>query len=66
MAIATGTAKPIGPARLLQGSLTSRLSAIEPLELRQGETFLELGAAARHERANIYVLLYGPRAATAK
>lgn len=40
IAIAAGTAEPIRPARLLQGCLTLLLSAVEPLELRQGETFL--------------------------
>ena len=46
MAIAAGTAEPIGPARLLQSSLTLLLCAVEPLELRQREAFLELDAAA--------------------
>jgi hypothetical protein len=49
MAIAAGTAEPVGPARLLQCSLTLLLGAAEPLERRQGETYLELNAAARHE-----------------
>ena len=35
LAIAAGTAEPIGPARLLQSSLTLLLGAVEPLELRQ-------------------------------
>ena len=40
MAIAAGTAEPIGPARFLQSSLTLLFDAVEPLERRQGETFL--------------------------
>ncbi len=55
MTIAAGKAEPIGPARLLQSSLTLLLGAVEPLVLRQGETFLELDAAARHDRAGICV-----------
>ena len=35
MDIAAGTAEPIRPTSLLQGSLTLLLSAVEPLELRQ-------------------------------
>ena len=58
MAIAAGTAEPIRPARLLQSSLTLLLSAVEPLELRQREAFLELDAAARHGRTGICVPLY--------
>jgi hypothetical protein len=46
MAIAAGAAEPIRPASLLQGSLTLLLGAVEPLELRQGKTFLELDRAA--------------------
>jgi hypothetical protein len=61
MAIAARTAEPIGPARLLQCSLTLPLGAVEPLERRQGETFLELDRTAGHARAGIYVPLYGPR-----
>jgi hypothetical protein len=37
MAIAAGTAEPIGPARFLQGCLTLLLGAVEPLKLRQRE-----------------------------
>ncbi len=35
MALATRSPEPIGPAGLLQGSLTLLLSAVEPEELRQ-------------------------------
>ena len=55
MAIAARTAEPIGPARLLQSSLTLLLGAVEPLELRQGEAFLELDRAAGHGRTGIRV-----------
>ena len=58
LAIAAGTAEPIGPARLLQSSLTLLLGAVEPLELRQREAFLELDAAARDNFAGIYVPVY--------
>ena len=58
MAIAAGTAEPIRPARLLQSSLTLLLSAVEPLEVRQREAFLELDAAARHDFAGICVPVY--------
>ena len=49
MVIAAGTAEPIRPASLLQGSLTLLLGAIEPLKARQRKAFLELNAAARHD-----------------
>ena len=65
MAIAAGTAEPIGPARFLQSSLTLLFDAVEPLERRQGETFLELDRAAGDKQAGIYVPLYGPRATNA-
>jgi hypothetical protein len=45
MVVAAWTAEPIGPARLLQGSLTLLLGAVKPLELRQREAFLELDGA---------------------
>ena len=45
-AIATRTPEPIGPAGHLQSSLTLRIGAVEPLELRQGEAFLELDGTA--------------------
>jgi hypothetical protein len=35
------------------------LHAVEPLELRQGETFLELDRAAGHGRTGICVPVYG-------
>ena len=66
MAIAAGTAEPIGPACVLQGSLTLLLGAVEPLELRQGEAFLELDRAAGHGRTGICVPLYGPKVAAAE
>ena len=58
MAIAAGTTEPIRPASLLQGRLTLLLGAVEPLELRQREAFLELDAAARHDLTGICVLVY--------
>ena len=66
MPMAAGTAEPIGPACFLQGSLTLLLGAIEPLELRQGEAFLELDRAAGHCRTGIFVPLYGPNVAAAE
>jgi hypothetical protein len=45
-ALATRTPESIGPACLLQGSLTLRIGTVEPLELRQGEAFLELDGTA--------------------
>ena len=63
MAIAAGTAEPIRPTSLLQGRLTFRLGAVEPLEAWQRGAFLELDAAARHDRTGICVPLYAPRAA---
>ena len=46
MALATRTPEPIGPAGLLQSSLTLRIGTVETLELRQGEAFLELDGTA--------------------
>ena len=46
VALATRTSEPIGPAGFLQSSLTLHLGAVEPLELRQGEAFLELDGTA--------------------
>ena len=66
MATAAGTAEPIGPARLLQGCLALLLGPVEPLELRQGETFLELGHAAGHDRTGSCLTLYGPSAGGAE
>jgi hypothetical protein len=37
--------------------------AVEPLERRQGETFLELDRAAGHGRTGICVPLYDPKVA---
>jgi len=55
MAIAAGTAESIRPAGFLQGCLTLLLGAVEPLELRQGEAFLELDRAAGHGLTGICV-----------
>ena len=55
LAIAAGTAEAIGPAGLLQSRLTLLLSAVEPLELRQRETLLELDAVARHDSTSTCV-----------
>lgn len=49
MAIAAGTAEPIGPARLLQSSLTLLLGAVESLKLWLGEAFLELDRTAHYD-----------------
>ena len=46
VALATRTPEPIGPAGLLQSILTLRIGTVEPLELRQGEAFLELDGTA--------------------
>ena len=46
MACAARAAEAIGPAGFLQGSLTVLLAVLEPVELRQGEAFLELVRAA--------------------
>jgi hypothetical protein len=61
LTIAAGSAEPIGPARLLQSSLTLLIDAIEPLELRQGEAFLELDRAMGHGRTGICIPLYGSK-----
>jgi len=66
LAIAAGTAEPIRPTSLLQGSLTLLLGAVEPLEVRQREALLELDAPARHERTGISVPVYRPRATSAE
>ena len=63
LANAAGTAEPSGPARFLQSSLTLLFDAVEPLERRQGETFLELDRAAGHGRTGICVPLYDPKVA---
>ena len=49
------TPESIGPAGLIQGSLTLLLDALEPQELRQGEAFLELDGTARHEQTSMRV-----------
>jgi len=59
MTSAARTTKPIGPAGFLQGGLTLLLGAVKPLELRQGEAFLELDRAASHGLAGICVPVYG-------
>ena len=66
MAIAARTGEPIGPARLLHGSLTLLLGAVEPLELRQGDTFLELDRAAGHGCTGICVPHCRSKAAAAE
>ena len=58
LAIAVGTAEPIRPTSLLQSSLTLLLGAVEPLELRQREAFLELDGTARHGLTGICVPVY--------
>ncbi len=45
-AIATRTPEPMGPAGHLQSSLTLRIGTVDPLEVRQGEAFLELDGTA--------------------
>jgi hypothetical protein len=42
------------------------LGAVEPLERRQGETFLELDRTAGHDRTGICIPLYGLRATIAE
>ena len=59
--LATRTAEPIGPAGLLQGSLTLLLDSVKPLKLIQGEAFLELDGAAQHDQTGICIRLYAPR-----
>ena len=49
VALATRTAEPIGPASLVQCSRTLLLRSVQPLELRQGEAFLELDGTERSE-----------------
>ena len=53
--LATRTSEPIGPADLLQSSLTLLLGVGEPLELRQREAFLKLDGTARHRLTGIHV-----------
>ena len=40
--------------------------AVEPLELRQGEAFLELDRAAGHDRTSTSAPLYGPNVVPAE
>jgi hypothetical protein len=42
------------------------LGAVEPLERRQGETFLELDRTAGHGQTGIRVPLYGPKVVAAE
>ena len=49
VALTTRTPEPIWPASLLQSSLTLLLRSVQPLELRQGEAFLELDGTERSE-----------------
>jgi hypothetical protein len=42
------------------------LGAVEPLELRQGEAFLELDRTAGHGRTDIRVVLYVSKVAAAE
>jgi hypothetical protein len=55
VALATRTLVPVRPAGLLQSSLTLLIGAVQPLELRQGETFLELDCTTRHNKDGIPV-----------
>jgi hypothetical protein len=66
VAIAAGTAEPIRPTSLLQGSLTLLLGAVEPLKDWQREASLKLDAAARYEQTGSFVPLYPPGSAGAE
>ena len=66
IALATQTPEPIGPASLLQSSLTLFLGAVEPLELRQGDAFLEMDGTARHGPPGICVPVYPPNPSCAE
>lgn len=59
MASAARTTESIRPAGLLQGGLPLRLGSVKPLNLRQGEAFLELERAACHGLAGIFVTVCG-------
>jgi hypothetical protein len=48
IALATRTSEPIGPASLLQSSLTMLFGPVEPLELKQREASLEMDGTAQH------------------
>lgn len=54
VALATRATQAIRPATILQGSLTLLVGALMPLALKQGETLLELNAAACHERSSLW------------
>ena len=66
IAIAAGTAEPIRPTSILQGSLTLLLGAVRQLEAWQREAFLELDAAARHDQTDICASLYVSRVTAAE
>ena len=66
VALTTRTPEPIGPASLLQSSLTLLLGAVVPLELRQGETFLEMDGTARHGPPGICVPVHPPNPSCAE
>ena len=57
--LATRTSDPIGPAGLVQISFKLLLGAVEPLELRQQEAFLELVGTARHGLTGMSVPVSG-------
>ena len=65
-ALATWTQEPIGPADLLQSSLTLRIGTVKPLEFRQGEAFLELDGTAGHDLTGMRVPVYAPRSPCAE
>ena len=60
MASAAWAAETNRPADFLQRRLTLLLRAVEPLEFRQGEAFLELDRVAGHGLTGICVPLYSP------
>lgn len=66
MAISARTAEPTRAARLLKGSLTLLLGAVQPLEIRQGVSLLELDRAAGHGWTGICIPLYDPKVAAAE
>ena len=59
VALAARATEAIGPANLLQGGLILLLGAVEPLELKQGKTLLELNAAVRRNLAGICLPFFG-------
>lgn len=61
VAWATRTPEHLGLTGLLQSSLTLRLGAVQPQELRQGEAFLKLDDAARHRLAGRCLPARAPR-----